>query len=929
MANNVNFERVASESLRRLPSILYEWFPSGKLDGREFKIGDIQGSPGESLAINIQTGKWADFAADLKGGDLISLYAAKLAGGSPSGKDQVAAAKKLGEMFGISEQPQASMIPEWFKGRKNEKWVAQPFVPDDAPQPPNEHFKYGKPTATWKYFDNQNRLVGQVCRFDLAGKKVVLPQTWCKSATQGGTGWKWKAFAQPRPLYNLASLAKFPEKVVFIVEGEKTADAAQRFFECNPVVTWAGGSKAYKLTDFTPLQGRKIAILPDNDQPGIDAAEAIATHLLSLGCIVKICRYRTEDDHLPEGWDLADEDGKWDNAYAWQWVIDRLVPWEAKPETQPKKSTKREPQPDISPEPLDEQKYFSESAESQELPPYEGFDFEPPMQKPFRVLGYNNGLYYYYPDGASQVVELSASAHTKNNLFRLAPYGWWQSQYPHPKNDVNWDQAANDLIQSSVNAGVFITKDKLRGRGAWLDNGRTILNFGDQLLVDMVPTPFSLVASENFYQAGPRIPFQIDYELSSPQAGALIDICRMLRWEKPISAYLLAGWATIAPMAGILPWRPHIWINGPSGCGKSTVVREILNRIIGNIAIIAEGKTTEAGIRQTLGYDAIPVIFDEFEPGGDSKSNSIVQEVIELARIASSGGHVVKGTAGQSGAKAYNIRSCFAFASINNGTQNYQDLTRVTALSLQKPLRLSKTEKNEHYDLLMTMIREHLTREFGQRLLVRTVKNIHVLLNNSETFTIAVAKHLGSRRIADQLGPMLAGAYLLTSTKKIDVDAAFAWIQERDWSDHEIEEADKNENQLLSTLMQHRIPVQTTNTNFGHWAIGEVVSVAHGLKVTDLKQHEAERILAQYGMRIKVNSASASGEGWEYGVFISNTHTAIKAILRGTPWEKRWNKQLESLEGARKPEAKTSLNGTSSRMVWVPVELFLDEKIDR
>jgi putative DNA primase/helicase len=56
--------------------ILKTLFPNGKLKGREYIMGDIHGAPGASLSFNVDTGMWADFASNVKGGDIISLYAA-------------------------------------------------------------------------------------------------------------------------------------------------------------------------------------------------------------------------------------------------------------------------------------------------------------------------------------------------------------------------------------------------------------------------------------------------------------------------------------------------------------------------------------------------------------------------------------------------------------------------------------------------------------------------------------------------------------------------------------------------------------------------------------------------------------------------------------------------------------------------------------
>ena len=52
-------------------------------------------------------------------------------------------------------------------------WQLVAPVPADAPLPPLEHFKLGKPTATWTYTDAAGAVLGYVLRFDTAEKKRI------------------------------------------------------------------------------------------------------------------------------------------------------------------------------------------------------------------------------------------------------------------------------------------------------------------------------------------------------------------------------------------------------------------------------------------------------------------------------------------------------------------------------------------------------------------------------------------------------------------------------------------------------------------------------------------------------------------------------------------------------------------------------------
>ena len=50
--------------------------------------------------------------------------------------------------------------------------------------------------------------------------------------------------------------------------------------------TSAGGSQAARLTDWTPLAGRRVVLLPDNDDAGRKYAEAVGDILEDLGASI-------------------------------------------------------------------------------------------------------------------------------------------------------------------------------------------------------------------------------------------------------------------------------------------------------------------------------------------------------------------------------------------------------------------------------------------------------------------------------------------------------------------------------------------------------------------------------------------------------------------------------------------------------------------
>ena len=96
----LDFEGINRAALPVLPSLLDRWAPGGRRIGREYVVRNpkrLDHRP-SSFSVNLVTGRWADFATDHAGGDVISLAAYLL------DLSQAEAARRIAEMLGISER---------------------------------------------------------------------------------------------------------------------------------------------------------------------------------------------------------------------------------------------------------------------------------------------------------------------------------------------------------------------------------------------------------------------------------------------------------------------------------------------------------------------------------------------------------------------------------------------------------------------------------------------------------------------------------------------------------------------------------------------------------------------------------------------------------------------------------------------------------
>lgn len=334
----IDFARINQDALSRYPDLLSQWLPGGKTQGREFVVGDLSGAPGRSLSVNLDSGVWRDFAGDDAGSDPVSLYAAI------KGLSQADAAHALAKELGI--EAGGNGAGQHRKQEKKPEWSPILPVPPDAPAPDFEHFRLKKPVAVWRYNDEQGRALGYVARFERPdGGKEILPLVFAENAT-GGRQWRWLSFPKPRSLFGLDLLAASPKAGVLIVEGEKACDAANRLLQGKNIVaaTWPGGSKATKYADFSPLRGRRVAIWPDHDEPGRQAAEAVAAMCREVGAENVVAVTPPED--APESWDLADGEAEgWTGERVLEWIKTHKCGAEAKEDQPLKTAKKRTPSP--------------------------------------------------------------------------------------------------------------------------------------------------------------------------------------------------------------------------------------------------------------------------------------------------------------------------------------------------------------------------------------------------------------------------------------------------------------------------------------------------------------------------------------------------------------------------------------------------------
>jgi putative DNA primase/helicase len=481
-------------------------------------------------------------------------------------------------------------------------------------------------------------------------------------------------------------------------------------------------------------------------------------------------------------------------------------------------------------------------------------------------------------------------------------------RFQNDKGEVKWPEVAEWLMDECRRRGVY-DPDLVRGRGVWIDGDRVVLHAGDSLIVDGERLPLVLSDSRHIYEAGRPLLRSPGEALPVSEAHKLLKICEMLRWEKPNHARLLAGWIAIAPICGALRWRPSIWLTGGKGSGKSYVSEAIIYGTLGRIALSVLGTTTSAAVRQVLGSESRPVLFDEAE-AEDAASAMRMQAMLDLVRQSSSESEAVIAKGGASGrASTYRVRACFAFQSINISLKHAADESRVSVLVLREAAQRS-AESSAQFEALAALVAQTITPEWADGLVLRMVRLVPVIRESAEIFAQVIAAKLGSRRLGDQLGTLLAGAYALHSDKPITPEKAAEVVSRPEWLE-QAEEAEPDERRCLSHMLAHRLRLDGSEIS-----VSRLIECAHSLDIECTPNPErARRLLSEHGVKYGEHAG-------RFGCWVSTDHPAMQPIMRGTPWATAWAKSLARLPGSASGRDVGMIRfglGHRSRAVWLPM----------
>ena len=832
----IDFNGINAQIAASADRILEDWLPGGYWDKGEYKpCNPVRGdkNPG-SFCIDGATGRFIDFAdpTTAKGGDFINLYA------YIKGLSQGDAAKQLKDYLNM-----ADTLPPVNRSKvapiRKTKDKPQPIIPVPKGIPDPDFNKRGKPSQVWTYRTRAGGLMGYVLRIDrLDESKDFYPLFFFAN------GWKFAGITgdNPRPIYRQEELDRNPEAKVLICEGEKAADAGQRLFSDYVVLSWLGGSGAAKKVDWSVLKDRDVVIWPDNDEAGVKAASAIQSAIPNA-YVVQL------PDSKPKGWDLADAEAE------------GLAPSALRPLL-------------IRPKPKATDEWHNNQF--------------------YKVLGFqqidSRALFMFYNKRTASVVSYRVNQLNKEGLQELAPIRFWESMATnYESKTARFDAIRERLVDECYRRKIY-NPDRIRGRGAWMESERVVMHTGDMLIVDGIPTSLMDYDSRYVYEQSHKLDLECR-ALSTEESEKFVSFCLDFAWEQALHGFLLAGWIFLAPVCGALSWRPHLWLTGPIGSGKSWIFQNVIQEALGDFSLQVQSETTEAGLRQRLGNAALPVIFDEAETE-NRRNDQRIQNVMALMRQASSesGGGILKGSA-NGDAKEYRIRSMFAFASVLSGVFQSSDKSRIAILNLRNPN--GAPEAKARFEAIKKTRIELYQPDYLNGLRYRAVSKIPFIRECVALFSEKVMEKVGTRRLGDQYGTLLAGAWAAANDHLPTPDEINEIILSGSWEDESALATELDHDRFIKHLLQHSMRIQGDKGPMDT-TIGELLNIetlTNPLGLSDAIKNPAKATLARYGLKVD--------DGY---LFIQNSNSQLARVFRDTPWPKNWRNLLKSCPGSHRPQ---------------------------
>jgi len=661
----------------------------------------------------------------------------------------------------------------------------------------SQNAKWGNIIAGfWLYHDKNNKVIGIDVRFENESGKKSIINFWYNGKSVVSKN-------SPPMIYNLYDALSNPDKPILIHEGCKAAEtgkALKNFIS----VTWNRGSHNVKNIDWTVLKGRQIYIFPDDDPPGIKAALYIKSKLPDSKIIQPIEKARKIKK---KGADIVE-------------ILQVMKPEE------------------ITEYIINSPEYAENHDIPDEIPfvPPEEIEFdETPVYTenkpvPFKILGIADDERAYFLDRHDRLYQFLPDSINKNKLLKLAPLNYWLGEFGY-KNRVQWDEALDFIMETAGRKDFNI--DYLRGRGAWRDHdGKVCYHDGIKTIGEFNGKYIFLKKNQISIGIEEK---PIDKKICQ-EIGAVIN---KMSFSNKIDTIRCLAWATLAPFAGALPWRPAVLITGSSGSGKTTVVDYVIKKIA-KPYVFSGAETTPAFIRQFINRDSSAIVLEEAETDTDKKRKNR-NDLFSLMRQSTSDDAPLVGKGSKDGKPVFfSMKNMFAFIAISPEVESIADDNRIFRVNMKMP--------KDDWKPIREKLKELITPENCRGIRALTWNKFQCILDLSEQLTEVIQDITGKDNRSSFAEGLIFATYFLIwqGRNKIENEKAREILQEI-FKDKEKYVSRDEVEEVLDRLLDESVFLPDSKTTL---TIRQILTDIRYKAMSEDKAEEYKNTVERYGLKI-------------------------------------------------------------------------------
>ena len=607
-------------------------------------------------------------------------------------------------------------------------------------------------------------------------------------------------------------------------------------------------------------------------------------------------------------------------------------------------------------------------AEAQAAPEFDlaeegGPDNPPRLPQPCPVtpLG-GNGKQLIFLDGLGQVT-IAPTKCDKGDMIWWFGLDYLETHFENDrKGSDRWCQrkAQAAFVMDCRDKGIFDPAGKVFGRGAHrgpLGGGELVLHLGDRVFIadpkqDKLSDRVKMAKAGTVTLRGRRLFYPAASALPQPALEPAPQDAVERLYSKfkgfsfvngKASALLLLGMVAQMYVCGALKWRSHIWLTAPTGSGKTTL-QDIIRACVGEWCLHCED-TTEAGIRQMLGDDTLPVLIDEAEAHDKPER---LQQILNLMKKSSSGAKIFRGGVDGKGTE-FTGQSCFLMSSVLHAPLRGEDRNRMAILEMRK---LPKDGGTFDPEL-------ELWDELGPAFQRRMIAHWHRWQDTLEEYKAEIGRLGYPQRARDTYGTLLACADLFLYDKGLgefsfDSQEAISRVQDAVASCIDLMEQAEADSETDDVRVRRRLlatmlpgyggkPPETVATWIERAMEWVEVSGEHlpdGSFHAPVKKENKEardRLKAHGLMLIEITEKRANGtckykqatpEDWDrtYLAIAGDSNVGLCSLFEDSDWQRGgWKQSFARIKGVERVKPKFPDGGVWSQAVPLNLMMFRDE----